>query len=134
MKPKQLLGDYLSGKISGEELRTWLSKDKCREARNALEILNMDDACRNALADFAPPSDAPERLAGKISAVESWIPPMEEAEEPQPSRRWVSRLIPAFDVAGHSKPDARPKKRRKSTARKKARSRKKPSTRSKEKT
>ena len=133
MKPKHLLSEYLNGKISGEELRTWLAKDTSREARDILEILNMDDACRDALVDFAPPLDASERLAERISTVESWIPPQEEAEEPQPSKSWISRLIPAFDVAGHSKPDARPKKYRKPTARKKVRSRKKSSTRKKEK-
>lgn len=131
MKPQQLLSDYLNGKISGEELRTWLAKDISREARQTLAILTMDGACRDALVDFAPPLDAPERLAEKIGAVESWIQSEEETEVSQPSRNWFSNMVPAFDVVGHSKPDASSKQHKQAPARKKTRSRQRRSKRSK---
>ena len=133
MKPKHLLSDYLNGRISGQELRTWLAKDTSREARKTLEILNMDDACRAALVDFAPPLDAPECLAEKIGAVESWIEPQEQAEESAPSKGWLSKLVSALDVVGHGKPDEPQKKGKKTATRKKARQRKRNSPRRKKK-
>jgi hypothetical protein len=129
MKPKHLLSDYLNGRISGQELRAWLAKDTSREARKTLEILNMNDAYRDALVDFAPPLEAPEHLAEKIGAVESWIEPQKQTEESAPSRGRLSKLVPALAVVGHSKPDEPQKKRKKPATRKKARQRKNNSSR-----
>jgi hypothetical protein len=128
MKPKHLLSDYLNGRISGERLRTWLAKDTSREARETLAILNVDDSCHRALLDFAPPTDAAERLADKVGAVESWVESADQADESGPSKSWLSRLIPALDVAGHSKPGKLQRKRKKSVTHKK---RNKPATRQK---
>jgi hypothetical protein len=120
MNPRHLLSDYLNGRISGEELRDWLAKDNSREARETLAILNVDNSCRNALLDFAPPLEAPERLAEKVGTVESWVEPADQPEEPEPSKGWISRLVPALDVAGHSQSENPPKKRKKAASRKKA--------------
>ena len=125
MKPKQLLNDYLYGGISGEELRTSLAKEKSREARQALEILNMDDSGRKALREFSPPSGAAERLAEKVTAVGTWMEAEAHAQEGPPSRNWLMRLVPAMDVAGHSQPEKTKKRRTKSTATKKKRSKRK---------
>ena len=143
MKPKHLLSDYLIGRFSGEELRTWLAKDISREARETLAILNVDDSCHKALLDFIPPPDAPERLADKVGTVEFWVESAYQADESEPSKSWLSRLIPALDVAGHSKPGKSQRKRKKPVThkngnkpatRKKTRPPKKHSTRSKKKT
>jgi hypothetical protein len=120
MNPQHLLSDYLNGRISGEELRTWLAKDTSREAQETLAILNVDESSRNALLDFAPPLDAPERLAEKVGAVESWIEPADQPEEPEPAKGWLSQRAPALDVVGHGKPGKPTRKRKKVVARKKA--------------
>jgi hypothetical protein len=143
MKPKHLLSDYLNGRISGEELRTWLAKDTSRAARETLAILKVDDSCHRALLDFAPPPDAPGRLADKVGTVESWVESADQADEPEPSKGWLSSLTPALDVAGHGKPGKPQRKRKKPVThkkgnnpatRKKTRPPKKRSTRTKKKT
>jgi hypothetical protein len=124
MKPKQLLNDYLCGYISAEELRTLLAKDKSRGARQALEILNMDDSGRKGLREFSPSPGAAERLAEKVAAVETWTQAEAQAQEGAPSRNWFLRLVPAMDVVGHGHSERAEKRPKKSKAIKKTRSRK----------
>jgi hypothetical protein len=113
VKPKHLLHDYLNGRISGEELRTWLAKDTSEEARETLQILNTDDGCRNALKEFAPAPDAPQRLAERVVAVDAWVQAEDEAKEAASSKEWFFKLVPAMDVVGHSKPESTKRKSKK---------------------
>lgn len=129
MKPRQLLHEYLNRRASGEELRLRLAKDNSREARKIVEILNMEESCRNVLKEFGPPVDAPQRLVEKVVAVESWIQAEDQEQESVPSKGWFSRLMPALDVVGHSKPDKTEKRSKKLRADKKTRLRRKSSSR-----
>ncbi len=125
MNPKQLLNEYFSRRISGKELRARLAQDNSRESRKILAILNIDESCCNVLKEFAPAPYAPQRLVEKVVAVESWIQAEEQVQERGPSRGWLSRLMPAFDVVGHSRADKTKKKSKEPPARKRTRSRKK---------
>lgn len=116
MKAQQLLNDYLSGGISGEELRTLLAKDERPEARQVLEILNMDDVGRKTLGQFNSPPGVAERLAEKVAAVETWIEAKTQVQKCSPSRDWFPTLVTSVDVVGHSQSEKAKKRPKKSKA------------------
>jgi hypothetical protein len=116
MRPQELLREYFNLRLSSEEVRAQLAEDKSREARMAMEILNVERDCQQALKDFGPPEGAPERLAEKVVGPESWVRMRSQEPGKLHWRGPLFNLMPACDVVGHAKRTKTVKSRRKSSA------------------
>jgi hypothetical protein len=113
MNAKDLMREYLGGRLSAEELRNQLRGSSTSEAKEVLRLVQLDETGRKLLADFEPPAGAAERLGQKFAAAESWMEAAEQAREARPARKWLGRLSPAFDVAGHGLTDEKAAARKK---------------------
>ena len=104
MKSVAFLQEYWNERLSGEDVRMQLAKDESRQAREALEILSMEESCRGLLKAFEPNAESVERLVEKVVAVESWVPLAVQGRETKlaPSKRWFSTALADLDVVGHS--------------------------------
>jgi hypothetical protein len=104
MKAGAFLREYWNERLSAEDVRMRLAEDDSRQARQAREILSMEESCRELLKAVGPNPESVERLVEKVMAVELWVPL--EAQESKtklaPSNRWFSTAIADLDVVGHS--------------------------------
>jgi hypothetical protein len=104
MKPDIFLQEYWNERLSGVDLRMLLAKDDSRQAREALEILSVEESCRGLLKGFGPTPETVDQLVEKVVAVESWVPLKVQGRRTKlsPSNRLFSSAIAALDVIGHS--------------------------------
>jgi hypothetical protein len=128
MKPNAFLQEYWNERLSGEDLRMQLAKDDSRQAREALEILSVEESCRGLLKAFGPSPEIVERLVEKVVAVESWVPLVVQGRKTKlaPSNRSFSGAVAALDVIGHSESIKTVKKKKESLVDRQSRRRRKP--------
>lgn len=120
MKRMDRTRDYFAGRLSAGEMKKKLKTGSERSAQELVSLIQFDEFGRNLLSGLAPPEGAAERLSQRIISADTWMDQATQAREASPSRKWLGKLTPAFDVAGHGLP-ARQKPKRKPKPKKKPR-------------
>jgi hypothetical protein len=133
IRRKDLLLEYLNGKLSIEEARLGAGSGKNRRAVQLLRLAELDDSCRSLAARVEAPPGAADRLAELVSSPQAYV--REEGSEGRKRRPLLGIGSLYFDVVGaqltpkedEKKAGKRPRKRKKSAATgKKPRARRKP--------